>query len=304
MMNIQRELDSQTVLEVGSLGSQGHHLEHFRAINEAIPGPGSNQSRQPYPEFGRIQEVDGESNSNYHALTAKVTRRFAHGLTYLAGYTWSKSIDDASGIRTLGADSLFPQNSYCGVCERALSVFDTRHRFVTSVLYELPFGKGRPFLKSGGIANQVLGGWSISSIITIQPNGFPLTVMDGDVSNVGAGFYRPNATGQATQLSRGSRNVFRWFNTGAYVQQPDFTFGNLGRNTVIGPGIVDWDFSTLKDFHFTESKFLQFRFEAFNFLNHPNWGDPDTYLPDGTFGQISYTRTSMRQLQLSLKLVF
>jgi hypothetical protein len=304
MMNIQRELDSQTVLEVGYLGSQGHHLEHFRAINEAIPGPGSNQSRQPYPEFGRIQEVDGESNSNYHALTAKVTRRFAHGLTYLAGYTWSKSIDDASGIRTLGADSLFPQNSYCGVCERALSVFDTRHRFVSSLLYELPFGKGRPFLKSGGIANQVLGGWSISSIITIQPNGFPLTVMDGDVSNVGAGFDRPNATGQATQLSRGSRNVFRWFNTGAYVQQPDFTFGNLGRNTVIGPGIVDWDFSTLKDFHFTESKFLQFRFEAFNFLNHPNWGDPDTYLPDGTFGQISYTRTSMRQLQLSLKLVF
>jgi hypothetical protein len=78
----------------------------------------------------------------------------------------------------------------------------------------------------------------------------------------------------------------------------------VGRNTVIGPGIVEWDFSTLKDFHITESKFLQFRFEAFNFLNHPNWGDPDTYLLDGTFGQISYTRTAMRQLQVSLKLVF
>ena len=304
MLNMQRELDSKTVLEIGYLGSEGHHLEHFRAINEAIPGPGSVKSRDPYPEFGRIQEVDGEANSHYNALTVKVTRRFSQGLTYLAGYTWSKSIDTGSGIRTLGSDTLFPQDSYCGSCEKALSVFDTRNRFVTSLLYELPFGKGKHFLNTGGLVNQVLGGWNISSIITIQPNGFPLTVMDGDVSNVGAGFDRPNATGQATQLSRGSRNVFRWFNTGAYVQQPDFTFGNIGRNTVIGPGIVEWDFSTLKDFHFTEARFLQFRFEAFNFLNHPNWGDPDTYLLDGTFGQINYTRTAMRQLQLSLKLVF
>jgi hypothetical protein len=304
MLNIQRELGSGTVLEVGYLGSEGHRLEHFRAINEALPGSSSNASRQPYPEFGRIQEVDGEANSNYHALTAKITRRFSKGLTFLAGYTWSKSIDNASGIRTLGADSLFPQNSYCGSCERSLSVFDTRHRFVTSLLYELPFGKGKAFLNQGGVVNAILGGWNLSSIITIQPNGFPLTVMDGDVSNVGAGFDRPNATGQSTPLARDKRNVFEWFNTGAYVQQPDFTFGNAGRNTVTGPGIVDWDFSTLKDFHFTESKFLQFRFEAFNFLNHPNWGDPDTYLPDGTFGQISYTRTAMRQLQLSLKLVF
>jgi hypothetical protein len=110
---------------------------------------------------------------------------------------------------------LFPQNSYCGSSEKALSVFDTRNRFVTSLLYELPFGRGKRFLNAGGIVNQVLG-WNISSIITIQPNGFPLTVMDGDISNVGAGFDRPNANGTATQLSRGSRNVFQWFNTGAY----------------------------------------------------------------------------------------
>ncbi len=304
LLNIQRELGQQTVLEVGYLGSEGHRLERFRAINEALPGPGSAKSRQPYPEFGRIQEVDGEANSNYNSLSAKVTRRFSSGLTYLAGYTWAKSIDTGSGIRTLGHDTLFPQNSYCVRCERALSIFDVRHRFVSSVLYELPFGKGKRFLNTGGIANQVLGGWNISSIITIQPNGFPLTVADGNVSNVGGYFDRPNATGQATELPRDKRNVFQWFNTGAYVQQPQYTFGNAGRNTAIGPGIVNWDFSTLKDFHFAESKFLQFRFEAFNFLNHPIWGDPDTYLPDGTFGQIAYTRHDMRELQFSLKLVF
>ena len=309
LFNVQRELDSHTVVEVGYLGSEGHFLERFRAINEALPGPGSVKSRQPYPEFGRIQEVDGEANSGYNSLTAKVTRRFSSGMTYLAGYTWSKSIDTGSGIRTLGQDSLFPQNSYCVSCERALSIFDNRQRFVTSLLYELPFGKGKAFLNRGGIANQVIGGWNVSTIVTAQ-SGFPLTVMDGNVSNVGAGFDRPNATGQATNLSSGKRSVYQWFNTDAYAQQASQTFGNAGRNTVIGPGIVNFDFSTLKDFHFTESKFLQFRMEAFNFFNHPNWSDPDTYLPDqpyakgGTFGQIFGTRTSMRQIQLSLKLVF
>ena len=90
-----------------------------------------------------------------------------------------------------------------------------------------------------------------------------------------------------------------WASAGA-----DGTFGNVGRNTVIGPGITNWDFSTLKDFHFTEGKYLQFRFEAFNILNHPIWGDPDTYFPDNTFGKIRSTRIDMRQLQFGLKFVF
>ncbi len=127
---------------------------------------------------------------------------------------------------------------------------------------------------------------------------------DGNISNVGGYFDRPDATGLPTQLPRDKRNVFEWFNTAAYAPQPQYTFGNAGRNTVIGPGIVNWDFSTLKNFHFNESTFLQFRLEAFNFLNHPIWGDPDTYQPDGTFGQIAYTRHDMRELQFSLKLVF
>ncbi len=304
LFNVQREVGRNSVLEVGYLGSESHRLERMRAFNEAIPGPGSVKSRSPYPEFGRIQEVEGSANANYHSLTAKMTRHLSQGMTLLAGYTWSKSIDNGSGIRTLGADTLFPQNSYCTRCERALSIFDVRHRFVTSLLYELPFGKGRRFLNQGGIVNQLLGGWNISSIVTIQPNGFPLTVQDGNISNVGGYFDRPNATGQSTQLPRDKRNVFEWFNTAAYTQQAQYTFGNVGRNTVIGPGIMNWDFSTLKDFHVNESSFLQFRFEAFNFLNHPIWGDPDTYFPDGTFGQINYTRHDMRELQFSLKFVF
>ena len=159
-------------------------------------------------------------------------------------------------------------------------------------------------MNTGGIANQVFGGWNLTSILTWQPNGFPLTVMDGNVSNVGGYFDRPDATGQATALSSGQRSVFQWFNTGAYAQQAQYTFGNAGRGTVIGPGITNWDFSTLKDFRFTERAYLQFRFEAFNAVNHPIWADPDTYQPNGTFGQINSTRHDMRELQFSLKVIF
>ncbi len=317
-LNIQRQLSNSTVLEVGYLGSQSHRLERMYAFNEALPAPtGSVTDRSPYPELGRIQEVANAADANYHSLSAKVTRRMSSGLTFLTGYTFSKSIDNGSGIRTLGTDTLFPQNSYCvATCERGLSIFDTRHRFVTSVLYDVPFGKGRQFLNHG-IASTLIGGWELSSIFTVS-SGFPLNVYAGsDRANTGAGEDRPNATGQTVNLDRGQRGPGEWFNIGGFQLEPLGTFGNVGRNTVIGPGFIGWDFSTLKNFNFTESRFLQFRFEAFNFPNHPNWGDPNTTLGSnrldasgrpipgtGTFGVIGYTRTAMRQLQFSLKLVF
>jgi hypothetical protein len=287
------------------------------AFDEAIPGPtGSVVDRTPFQEFGRIQEIGNAADSNYHSLSVKVTRRLTSGLTYLAGYTFSRSIDDGSGIRTLGSDPLFPQNSYCISCERGLSIFDTRHRFVTSVLYDVPFGKGRRFLNHG-IASTLIGGWELSNIFTIS-SGFPLTPYTGsDRSNTGAGDDRADATGAPVTIDRGQRNPAQWFNIAAFQLQPLGTFGNAGRNTIIGPGIVAWDFATHKNFNFTESRYLQFRFETFNFPNHANWSDPNTTLGSnrldasgrpipgtGTFGVISGTRTDMRELQFSLKLVF
>ncbi len=316
-MNIQHQLSNSTVAEIGYLGSQGHRLIRMFAFNEALPGAtGSVTDRTPFPEFGRIQEIGNAADSNYHSLSLKLTRRMTNGLTYLAGYTFSRSIDDGSGIRTLGSDPLFPQNSYCVSCERGLSIFDTRHRFVSSVLYDLPFGKGRHFLNHG-IASSVIGGWELSSIFTVS-SGFPLTVTTGpDRANTGAGFDRPNATGDTVALDRGQRNPGQWFNIEAFSLESLGTFGNVGRNTLIGPGLVTWDFSTLKNFNFLESRYLQFRFEAFNFPNHPNWSDPNSNLGSnrldasgmaipgtGNFGKITGTRTSMRQLQFSLKLVF
>jgi hypothetical protein len=305
LLNIQRELGGNTALEVGYIGSVSRKLESLRAFNESLPGAtGTVLERAPYPEFGRIQEVDGSGRANYNSLGVKLQRRFSRGLTYLFGYTWSRSIDTGSAIRNHAGDTLFPQNSYNLRAERALSSFHTAHRSVTSVLYELPVGRGRRFINREGVVDAVLGGWQLGSIVTLQ-SGFPYTVTSGrDQSNTGAGFDRPNATGQPALLSRDERNTERWFNTGAFLLQPFGTFGNVGRNTIITPGLIQWDFSVHKEFRIVEKHAVQFRFEAFNLPNHPNWGSPDANRSSSSFGKIRSTRVNMRELQFALKYMF
>ena len=178
---------------------------------------------------------------------------------------------------------------------------------------QLPAGKGQRFLKSG-IANQVLGGWSLGGIVTAS-TGFPLNFGNGtDRTNTGVGG-RPNATG--LPLTRDNASTSQWFNLDAFAQPDLGTYGNLGHNVGTGPGILGTDLSALKNFNFDEHRYLQFRFEIFNALNHPNFGDPGVTVTNnrldsagrpipgtGDFGVISSTRTDMRQLQMGLKLVF
>lgn len=304
LVNLQREVGKSTAFEIGYLGSRSHRLERMFAFNEALPGAtGSVVSRQPYPEFGRIQEIGNVAAAEYNSLAMKLTRRLDAGLTLLAGYTFSKSMDNGSGIRTLNGDTLFPQNSYCLSCEWGLSIFDVRHRFVSSVLYELPFGEGKPFLPHG-VGGALLGGWQLSSIVTIA-SGFPRNVFTGrDQSNTGAGFDRPNVTGQAIELPRDQRTPQHWFNTGAFALQTFGTHGNAGRNVVTGPGMILWDFSVMRNFRTTDRTKLQFRMEAFNLPNWPIWDDPNTNLLSPLFGTINNTRKPMRELQFGLKLIF
>ncbi|MGH9721746.1 MAG: carboxypeptidase regulatory-like domain-containing protein [Bryobacteraceae bacterium] len=321
MFNVQRELPMNTVLEAGYLGSISHHLESLRAVNEAIPAcpsrnarPGCENDplagltipqRSPFPNFGRIQLVDNGGNGSYNSLGTKLTKRYSNGLTYLMSYTWAKSIDTSTAIRTQGADTLFPQNSYCRSCEKARSSHDVLHRYVTSALWDLPFGKGRKYSIENGILNTFAGGWQVGSILTLQ-TGFPGIVTNGlDTSNTGAIFDRPNSTGVNAALPRGQQDPQRFFDTTAFVFNLAGTHGNVGRNTIDLPGIIGWDFSLLKDFTITERHKLQFRFEAFNFPNHPNWGDPNRNIAAGAnFGRITGTRTNMRNLQFALKYSF
>jgi hypothetical protein len=310
MVNIQRELPMDSVFEIGYLGNVSRRLESLRAVNEAIPADPAVDARpifqrSPFPNFGRIQLVDNGGNGNYHSLGAKFTKRFSKGLTYLMSYTWAKSLDTATAIRNQGGDTLFPQNSYCRDCEKARSSHDTRHRFVTSALWDLPFGKGRPFQIENGFVNAIAGGWQMSSIITLQ-TGFPITVTNGqDTSNTGAFFDRPDTNGVDAALPRGQQDPERFFRTETFSRQAPGTHGNVGRNTLTGPGIIGWDFAMLKNFSLgNDVRYLQTRFEWFNFPNHPNWGNPNTNVAAGAFGIINGTRTNMRQLQLALKLNF
>lgn len=310
ILNVQRELWFGNVLEVGYIGSVSHRLEGLRAVNETLPAPRSTgltlAQRSPFPNFGRIQLVDNGGNGNYNSLGVSLRKRYSNGLTYLVSYTYAKSIDTSSAIRNQGGDTLFPQNSYCRACERARSAYDVRQRYVTSAQYELPVGKGKALDVPNSLLNALVGGWEVGSILTLQ-TGLPITVtQSGDPSNTGGQFDRPNATGIAPDLPRGSQDPQRFFNTAAFSLTPDGSFGNVGRNTLNSPGIISWDAILLKNFQmpYLEGHRLQFRAEAYNFPNHPNWANPDTNRNSPTFGRVTGTRTNMRNLQLGLRYTF
>lgn len=318
--NVQHQLGPSTVLEVGYLGSQAHKLEAKLDYNNTVPGPGAVAPRTPWPEWGNLEEILAVAQSNYNAGSVKLTQRFSKGFTALAGYTYSKSLDDSPGVNpTNGNISALrlPQTGYCVRCEYGPSEFDANHRFVASVLYELPFGRGKQFLNHG-IASAFLGGWQLNSIVT-KSSGFPVSIVDGtNVSNSNASADRPNAVpGVNAKLANPTPN--EWFNTQAFQLQPAYTYGNVGRDSIRGPGFFAWDFSTFKNFYFTERSFLQLRFECFNCANHPAFGDPGQTLTldrttaaglpipgTGTFGEITTTRPGidMREIQFSLKFAF
>jgi hypothetical protein len=315
--NVEHQIGKSTVVEIGYVGSVSHFLQRFHNINNPIPGPGSTASRTPWPELGAMQFVDSDVNARYYAGTAKVTRRLSGGLTFLAGYTYGKSLDDGSGIRAVTNDNGEQNDACINPCERGRSSFDQAQRFVASVLYDLPVGKGRHFMNHGGIANTVIGGWRLSSIVT-KGSGFPTGIGTG-TNRSNAGGDRPDAVpGQSVSPSNPSTG--QWFNIQAFALNQLYQWGNVGRNVITGPGVSTWDFSTLKDFPFAERRFVEFRFEAFNFANHANFGDPNASLTSnavnsvtgvaipgtGSFGTISSLRSGidMRELQFSLKVVF
>ncbi len=321
LLNFQREIGASTAVEIGYFGSRGHHLQRFITLNQPVPGTSTPiLGRAPAPELGNWQMIAGVGHSNYNGLAAKISRRMSNGFSGLASYTFSKSMDNGSGLRAPG-EPLKPQQGDCWECENGRSVFDVRHRVTTSFLYELPFGTGRKYLSQGGMLDFIAGGWQLGGMLRAS-TGFPLTVLSGvDRSNTAHGYDRPNTVaGVSTQLDNPSTAA--WFNVSAFQMPPLGTFGNVGRATLTGPGVFTIDFSALKNFHFSGSKYMQLRIEAFNLLNTPNFADPNTNLAQsdwnvagnnsiptaggGAFGTINSTRGTvpMRQLQFGLKFVF
>jgi hypothetical protein len=304
-LSLDHEIAPNTVLSASYAGSDGHKLPRRSLENQGIPNlPGEQRGYHPQPgsnQFIRATDV----NSNYNALIVRLEQRFSHGMSFVGGYTFGKSIDTASGLN--GTNQA--QDNYDLKAERGLSDFDLRQRFVFSSNWELPFGSGRPWVR-GGVAARVFGHWDLSNILTLQ-TGQPLTAimataLSGTDSN---GTDRPDLIANPN-LPAGQRTPSRWFNTKAFMAPQIFhnnvgaaysILGNEGRNVITSPGLAAWDLSLQRQARWSERLSLVFRSDFFNLTNHPNFDRPGLILGTSNFGNISSAENS-RQVQFSLRL--
>ncbi|MBI4444301.1 MAG: TonB-dependent receptor [Acidobacteria bacterium] len=315
---VQRELMPAMVLTLAYAGSRGLHLGRFKDPNIAIPEVRPDgrkfyraglQRRNPAWGAMRLRTLEGKSW--YNALEAKLTRQLGGGLQFQASYTWSHTIDDSSNYFSgdSGSKPAHPQDPYDLKAERAHSNFDLRHQLVFNSTWEMPWGKAL-----SGVAGKLFGGWQINNIVSLA-SGHPLTAVvspsldiDGDR---GLFSTRPNlVAGKSNNPVLGGPD--RYFDVSSFqLQEPGF-YGNLGPNTITGPGLATWDFAVLKNIPISgEEKKLQFRAEFFNLLNRSNFAQPNnsvflaaTGVPSGDAGRITDTTTTSRQIQFGLKLLF
>ena len=260
-------------------------------------------------------------DSSYNALQADLNHRFSRGFSLRGVYTWSKSLDDGDSLNqtTAGNAPGLVSNPFKVRSDWGLATYDVRNVAVISALYELPFGRGKPYWSGlEGWSNALASGWSVNSIVTLQ-DGFPFTPQlsynpsnNGDTRNPVRPFLNPDFSGPVI-LGKPAQ----WFNPAAFIAPPSSGgfYGNVGRNTYIGPGLATWDFSALKDISIREGLRLQFRAEIFNILNRANFNTPNliVFTPptaanptglSGTAGAITSTSTTSRQVQFGLKLLW
>jgi hypothetical protein len=313
-LDLEFQLPGQILITPAYVGTKGTHLQVLRDLNQ-IPTPQASYdpTLAPYCEpagfapgnckFGTFTSIENQGSSTYHAFQLKAEKRTTHGLYFLSAYTYSKSINDQPEIC---CNSPWPQDSYNIAAEKGLSDFDNRNRWVNSIDYELPVGKGRQFLNQGGVLDAVLGGWHVGGIITLR-SGFPFSPqIDFDPSNTGSpGLQRSNQIGSG-HLS--NPTPYLWFNVNDFPVPtcPQGCFGNAGKNILEGPGEKTADLSARKIFNLTEAVNLEFRAELFNAFNHPVFSQPDAFITDGpgAAGVITSTVIPQRQVQFALKLHF
>jgi hypothetical protein len=319
--SIEKSLGSEMTLELGYLGSHGVHLQRSHLINNAPPGPGAIGPRRPFttlsflpgtvlpdniaiasttfPVSG-INLLENSAQSWYQAGYVNVRRRLSKGWTFLANYTYAKSLSDAPDFRSPMFESAAPQNNANLTLEKGPAC-DLRHRFSLSMVYALPG------LKNSGFVGAATKNWRLSAIYQAQ-SGFPFTIsVFGDTANAGTLLgenpIRANYTGEAIFAS-GTRTADAWFNPAAFSTPAAFTFGNVGRNSVYGPGLQTLDLALQREFAVTETLKVQIRAEAFNALNHTNLGTPNRFVNTPQFGTITEAATPGREIQLGVRVSF
>jgi hypothetical protein len=323
---IEKSIGQNTSLQVGYVGSRGFHLQRAHLINNTAPGPGPLGPRRPFRTLtfvpdsnintsdssatfvyqsntfpaSTINLLENSAQSWYDAGYINVRRRYSHGLSLLANYTYSKNITNAPDFRSPMDESAIPQNNSDLAAEKGPGC-DVRHRFALSTVYDMPG------LSAAGWAHWLTSNWSLSAVYQAQ-SGMPFTVsVFGDTANVGTvlgeNAIRANYTG-AQVFGPGTRTANEWFNPAAFATPAAYTFGNAGRNSVYGPPLQTLDFALARTFRITEKLNLQLRFEAFNALNKVNLGTPNRFVNTPQFGTITMPMTPGRQLQFGARISF
>ena len=330
-LKIEQQIAPDTSLSIGYLGSHGYHQiisvdanEPVPTICPAAPCPSSLAAGTVYyapgsplanPKVANSTTWRTAGDTSYNALTVDVSRRFRQGFQLRGVYTFSKNLDNGTAMNSsVGTNApgfvMYPGNLKL---DWGLANTDVRHLAVIHGIYELPFGAGKKFWGSAtGLRAKLAEGWSLSAIETLQA-GLPFTPQlgfnptnNGDSRNPIRPSLNPAFTGN---VILGQPN--RYYDPNAFVLPAPGTYGNAGRNTLIGPGFADLDISLLKTTALTEKVKLQFRGEFFNILNHANFGTPNTIVfssasatPAQTAGVITSTAGTSRQIQFGLKLLF
>lgn len=326
---IQHQLTRKTLIDVAYVGNKGVKLPLLGDLNQARPITaaelaaglttlGTLNARRPFQGFGNITAVVPTGFSNYHALQGKFEYR-GDQLLLLNAFTYGKAIDNVGQVlETTNGGSPNPQDIRNPNNDKGASSFDQRFNNTTSVVWQMPFGKGRRFASNmPGVLEYVLGGWEASSVITLTA-GQPLNVRYGDIDGrasdgqadfLGNVALRPNLIdpAQGARAPSGVRTFNNYFNTANLaIPAATQTFGSLGRNVVYGYPLYQVDFALQKNFalpFINEVSRLQFRGEFFNFFNRTNFGAPTVDLRSANFGRVTST-FDPRIVQLALKLSF
>ncbi len=294
-LGLARELSSKSGFELQYLGSHSIHLDRSFYNNQPVTlGPGSVNSLRPNQLWGRIRTIQNDETANYNGMTAIFRQRMTRGLQVLASYTWSHTLDMSTDSNGGGA----PMNAYNIYGDYGDANWDIRHRFVASVVYELPKLSGQ-----NAVVRAILGNWQINDITTLQ-SGMPINVgIAGDVANSGRANQRPDVVGTPSAHCNSS-HLTNCIDASAFAMPAAFTFGNARRNLLTGPSLLNTDFSLFKDLPITERAKFQFRAEFFNIFNHPQLANPNSTFGTSSFGSITSIVADNRDIQFGAKLVF
>ena len=298
--NVQRQLPSNMLLTVAYVATRGVKLRDEIDLNQPRPGAGSVPSRRLYPRFNGIINTEFRANSTYHGLQATFEKRYARGLSFLASYTWGHAIDDTS---IFGGDH---QNMLNLRADRSNSPYDTRHTFVSSFNYELPFGRD-----AKGFHAALIRGWQMNGILRLS-TGLYLTPTVGPNTLNGSGPQRADVV-PGCDWRMENPTPDRWFNPACFTIPAQYTFGNAGRNIIEGPGTRNFDFSVFRNIYLSADetpKQIQIRGEMFNLTNTPQFNNPNTTVGVNNIGVISAAGSPssfqriQRQIQLGIKFLF